>query len=77
MLTVREAAARAEVSESIVRGWIKDGLAHFRLGAKGKRGRIKIAVEDLDGWLAAFRVEKGGTKPARRALAAALKHLKL
>ena len=58
-LTVAEAAARAAVSESLVYAWCADGtLPHSRLGRKGKRGTIRIAVEDLDGVLAAFKVSK-------------------
>jgi excisionase family DNA binding protein len=59
VLTVAEAAKHATVSEALVRIWIREGtLPHFRLGRKGKRGSIRIAVEDLDGLLANFRVEK-------------------
>lgn len=59
MLTVAEAALRACVSESLIYAWCADGtLPHSRLGRKGKRGCIRIAAEDLDGVLAAFRVEQ-------------------
>jgi excisionase family DNA binding protein len=81
MLTIKEAAARARVSESLVRGWVRDGsLAHFRLGAKGRRGKIAIAAEDLDGLLASFRVvvvrtQQPERKPAQRQ--PVLKHLRL
>ncbi|QEG26692.1 Helix-turn-helix domain protein [Gemmata obscuriglobus] len=57
MLTVREAAERAAVSESLIYAWCADGtLPHMRLGRKGKRGTIRIRVEDLDGMMAAFKV---------------------
>ncbi|WP_171471204.1 helix-turn-helix domain-containing protein [Frigoriglobus tundricola] len=57
MLTVAEAAARACVSESLIYAWCAEGtLPHIRVGRKGKRGHIRIAVEDLDGVLAAFKV---------------------
>jgi excisionase family DNA binding protein len=60
-VTVRQAAERAAVSESLVYAWVADGtLPHTRLGRKGKRGTIRIAVEDLDGILAEFKV---GTRP--------------
>jgi excisionase family DNA binding protein len=56
-LTVAEAARRAGVSESLVYAWCADGtLPHTRVGRKGKRGHIRITVEDLDGVLASFKV---------------------
>jgi excisionase family DNA binding protein len=68
LLTVKEAAARARVSEPIVRGWIRDGLLpHYRLGAKGRRGKIAVAAEDLDSLLASFRVAAVPTKVTRNA----------
>jgi excisionase family DNA binding protein len=87
-LTVKEAAARARVSEPIVRGWVRDRLlAHFRLGARGRRGKIAIAAEDLDGLLASFRVvaasaNEPASKPGPTSVPAArrkpvLKHLRL
>lgn len=82
-LSVKEAAARAGVSESIVRGWLRDGsLAHYRLGAKGRRGKIAISVEDLDGLLASFRVvtpqvNESQRQPAPPARKPILKHLRL
>jgi len=58
-LSVAESAVHAKVSEALIRQWVKEGtLPHFRLGAKGKRGKIAIAVEDLDGVLASFKVRK-------------------
>ena len=57
MLTVKAAAARACVSEALIYAWCSDGtLPHTRVGRKGKRGHIRIAVEDLDGVMAAFKV---------------------
>ena len=81
MLTVRAAAARASVSEGLIRQWLRDGLSHYRLGASGKRGKIMIPVEDLDGWLAAFKVERKRPEPSRvpalKKPHLAFKHLKL
>jgi hypothetical protein len=55
---VAEAALHACVSESLIYAWCTEGtLPHTRVGRKGKRGHIRIAVEDLDGVLAAFKVE--------------------
>jgi excisionase family DNA binding protein len=69
MLTVKEAALRACVSESLIYAWIADRtLPHTRLGRNGKRGTIRIAVEDLDGVLAAFKVAGKGAHPAPLAL---------
>lgn len=56
-LTVRQAAERAAVSESLIYAWCSDGtLPHTRVGRKGKRGHIRIAQEDLDGLLASFKI---------------------
>jgi excisionase family DNA binding protein len=57
VLTVNEAAERAAVSPSLVYQWIAEGtLPCFRLGGKGKRGTIRIMVEDLDQVMSSFRV---------------------
>ena len=80
MLTVKEAAERACVSESLVRGWVRDGsLPHFRLGAKGRRGKIAIAPEDLDGLLASFKVTQPQPAPVKAPAPRkpVLKHLRL
>ena len=58
MLTVRQAAERAGVCSSIVYGWVASGeLPHFRLGAKGRRGKVAIAEADLDAFVQARRRE--------------------
>jgi excisionase family DNA binding protein len=63
-LSVREAAALAGVSEGLVYSWIEAGmLSCYRLGAKGKRGKIVIAAADLDAFLAQCRVEAVKPKP--------------
>ncbi|VTS00378.1 : HTH_17 [Gemmata massiliana] len=82
MLIVKQAAERACVSEGLIRQWIREGtLPHFRLGAKGKRGKIVIAVEDLDGVLAAFKVIKAEPEPrkapAPQKLPSAFRHLRI
>ena len=60
MLTVKQAAMRVEVSESLVYRWIADGvLTHYRLGGRGKRGTIRIAAEDIDQLMATFKVPAG------------------
>lgn len=65
MMDVKSAAAYACVSETVLRGWLKDGLPHFRVGAKGKRGHYRIAREDLDAWLASFKVTKKEPEPVK------------
>lgn len=65
MMTVKRAAAYACVCETVVRGWLQDGLPHFRLGAKGRRGHVRIARDDLDAWLANFKVTKTALEPAQ------------
>lgn len=79
LFSVKAAAAHACVCQSIIRQWIAAGtLPHFRLGAPGSRGKIVIAVEDLDQFLAAFKVTKKEPEPIK-ALAPrpVFKHLNL
>ena len=79
MLTVAEAALRLHISQKIVRGWIKEGrLVHYRMGAKGKRGKILIKEEDLDLLLESLKVVANVPKPIRRSpKPIVLKHIKL
>lgn len=80
MLTVAEAAVRACVSEGVIRGWISSGqLPHYRLGMPGRRGKIVIEVEDLDGVLASFKVGKKKPEPPKAPAPRppVLKHLSL
>lgn len=64
-LTVREAAARAGVSEALVRDWVAGGqLAHYRLGRRPGHGKILIEPADLERFLASRRVEARETGPA-------------
>jgi excisionase family DNA binding protein len=78
MLTVAEAAQHARVCESIVRGWLKSGqLPHYRVGAKGKRGKIVIAIEDLEGLMSSFKVKKKEPEPKRVPVRTSFKHLRL
>lgn len=77
-MTIKEAAAHACVSESIIRAWVASGLlAHYRLGAPGKRGKIVIKVEDLDAFLARQRVEKAAPVPTVKKPKVAFRHLKV
>ena len=62
MLSVKQRAERAGVSESVVRGWVRSGLlSHYRLGLR--RGKISVAAEDLDALVASFRAEKWQPEP--------------
>ena len=61
MLSVKTAAARAGVSAALVYGWVASGLlAHYRLGANGRRGKIGISEADLD---AALETMKRNGRP--------------
>jgi hypothetical protein len=82
-LTVAAAAARACVSEDLVRAWVRDGLLlHLRVGVKGWRGKILIDPLDLDALLASFKVGVKPPVPTPRhvpppPLASAFAHLRL
>jgi excisionase family DNA binding protein len=48
-LTVKEAAQKAQVSQSLIYTWVKEKrLACFRMGSSGRRGRILIDPVDLE-----------------------------
>ncbi len=56
-LTASQAALRACVSESLIYEACRQRkLKHYRPGVNG-RGKILVLVEDLDLWMASFRVE--------------------
>jgi excisionase family DNA binding protein len=80
MLTVKDAAARAGVSPALVYIWVEKGvLPHFRMGRPGSRGGIRIAVGDLEAFLASLKrgeMPKESVPPAikRRVV---LKHLRV
>lgn len=58
MLTVKQAAERIGVSESLIYAWVQSGsLPHYRLGRSRKRGKIMIDPEDLAALLASMKVE--------------------
>jgi excisionase family DNA binding protein len=58
MLTVKQAAARLRVSPSLVYSWCEDHLLpHYRMGGKGRRGKILIEEAALDTFLHGCRVE--------------------
>ena len=78
-MTVAEAAKHARVCESIIRQWVSSGLLpHYRLGAKGRRGKIMIEVDDLVETLASFKVTGPASKPAPKTKPkVTLRHLRL
>jgi len=52
MLTVKQVSERLLISASLVYSWCEDHLlAHYRMGGKGKRGRILIEEAALDAFL--------------------------
>lgn len=59
MLSVKQAAERVGVSPSLVYVWCQEQrLPHYRVGAVGKRGRIRIAPADLDAFMASLRADR-------------------
>lgn len=74
LLTVREAARRLKVSEGCIYSLIASRqLPHIRVGCG--RGRIRIREDDLNGYLAERRVEKGDQ--TQRPPRLKLKHLRV
>jgi excisionase family DNA binding protein len=74
-LSVRQAAKRLGSCDQQVYGLCRDGrLAHYRIGAAGKRGKIVIAEEDLEAYLESVRVASRDP-PANTPVV--LRHLKL
>lgn len=69
-LTVKEAAKAACVGPMTIRAWLKTGLTHYRLGARGdgKSGKILIDEADLKAFVDRCRVsDSPQPKAARRA----------
>jgi len=56
-LSVKQAAAQAGVSVALVYAWIAEGLPHYRMGRQGRRGHIRIALADLQAFLASQKQE--------------------
>jgi hypothetical protein len=73
LLTARQAAELAGVSVSLLYAWCAEKLlVHYRLGTKGRRGKLMIDEQDLQIFLASCRQE---AQP--QAEAPPLKHIKL
>ncbi len=80
MYSVKTAAERMGVCESIVYGLVASGaIPHYRIGAPGRRGAIRIAEADLESYLASQKRDKGqeANPPAPRKPRVTLKHLRL
>jgi excisionase family DNA binding protein len=80
MLTVKDIAERLKISEAVVYGWCGQGLTHYRMGAKGRRGCIRIAEADLAAWLEKLKTQKGQEDvkpPAPKIQPLKLHHLKV
>lgn len=74
MLTVKQAAARLGISASLLYSWCNEQiLTHYRMGGKGKRGKILIEEAVLDAFLEARKVEGGQVEVP----ALALNHINL
>jgi len=73
LLTVKQVAEKVGVSESLVYEWCNDGLLpHYRFGKPGRRGKIMVDPDELDGFIASCRHEAKTPGPVQ-----SLKHLKL
>ena len=58
MLTVKQVSQRLRISASLVYSWCEDRiLPHYRMGGKGKRGKILIEEVALDAFLLSRKVE--------------------
>jgi excisionase family DNA binding protein len=58
-LTPDEAAKKAGVSRNLIYRWCEERrLPHYRLGGRGKRGRILIEERDLTTFLESCRVSE-------------------
>lgn len=71
MLTPKQVAERIGVSTSLVYEWCSEGLLpHYRMGRRGKRGRVLIEETDLSAFLASCRQEAKPEVPP-------LKHIRI
>lgn len=57
MLTVKQAAHRLGISIKLMYELVASkAIAHFRVGAPGKRGKVLLAEDDLEAYLQACKV---------------------
>jgi excisionase family DNA binding protein len=74
MLTVKQVSDRLRVSASLVYSWCEEHLLpHYRMGGKGKRGKILIEETALAEFLQSRRVDGKLVD----ATSLGLKHIKL
>ena len=74
MLTVKQVSERLRISPSLVYSWYEAHLLpHYRMGGKGRRGKILIEEAALDAFLQSRKIEG---KPVN-ASSLDLKHLAL
>lgn len=58
LLTPAEAAEKAGISQSLICQLCDERrIAHYRVGGKGKRGKILISASDLNRFLEENRIE--------------------
>jgi excisionase family DNA binding protein len=65
-LSVADAASVAGVSRNLVYAWCAERrLPHYRLGGRGRRGRILIDAADLEVFLQTLKVQAEENRPSR------------
>jgi len=71
VLTPKQVAEQLGVSDSLVYEWCAEGLLpHYRVGRKGKRGKVLIQQADLYAFLASGKHEAKSQVPP-------LKHIRI
>jgi excisionase family DNA binding protein len=66
MLTPKQVAERTGVSVSLVYRWCQEGLLEvFRLGGKGRRGKLLIVPSSLDQFLESCKQQPQVAVPLR------------
>ena len=78
-MSPKQASERAEVSLTLIYLWVESkALPHYRLGAKGRRGKIVIAEADLLAFLETMKVGvRSASAPKVKAKPIKLHHLEL
>jgi excisionase family DNA binding protein len=76
LLSVKQAAERAGVSESLIYQWCDERrLVHYRVGGAGRRGKILIDPTDMDAFMTSLKVEARDT-PVRSTPHKKYRHLR-
>lgn len=64
-LSVNMIRDRCGVSKALIYSWIESGaLPHYRFGRKGRRGKIMVQEDELEGFLAGMRGQAAPNNPA-------------